>query len=259
MSTYLDFAKEVAHAAGDIMLKHFTIGIDHEIKPDLSPVTIADKEVNSRVIAMVKGAFPDHSVRGEEESNHVEGDEYVWVCDPIDGTIPYSLGIPTNVFSLALVRHGVPICAVVYDPYMKRLYTAEKDKGAYLNDEPIRVSDGVIAHNAAVAMGNHDAENAMKVILALRTSAHHKQLRVFQYHSDVYAAMAVATGQFAFYVSVSPHPHDNAASKLIIEEAGGKVTDLGGKEQRYDSPINGAIISNGVVHNDVLEMMQQST
>src|SRR3990167_5987378 len=155
--SYLEFAKKLALQAGKIMLEHFQIGITTEMKGDNTPVTIADKAINSLVIKEISEAYPKHSVIGEEESSKKKGAEYVWVCDPIDGTLPYSLGMPINVFSLALVHDGQPIVAVVHDPYMKRLYWAEKGEGAFLNGKPIKVSQTSNLKEAVVgSFGYHD-------------------------------------------------------------------------------------------------------
>lgn len=256
MSQYLDFAKQLALEVGDIMLEHFTIGVKEELKSDFTPVTIADTTINSHVIAAVAEKFPDHSVRGEEESTHTVGDKYVWVCDPIDGTRAYTFGIPTNVFSTALVEDGVPICAVVYDPYLKRMYWAEKGKGAYLNGERLHVSKQPLERDAAIALASYTAEMDTN---QLYVKCREKVLKVFLLHSDIYEAMAVASGQFVAKVSVSQHPHDVVTSKLIVEEAGGKVTDIYGNDQRYDQPTKGALITNGIVHDDMLALIKQST
>ena len=123
MIEQLDFAKSLANEAGEVMLQHFQVGVANETKAleGDTPVTVADKAINSMVIEAIKRQYPDHSVIGEEESNRRDNAEYTWVCDPIDGTIPYVMGVPTNVFSIAMVdKDGQPVVAVVFDPYMKR-------------------------------------------------------------------------------------------------------------------------------------------
>jgi fructose-1,6-bisphosphatase/inositol monophosphatase family enzyme len=126
MNDYLDFAKKLALQAGDIMLQYFDTDIAVETKEDASPLTIADTTINKMVIAAIHEKYPDHGIIGEEESDHTVGTKYVWVCDPIDGTIPFTMGVPTSQFSLALVKDGVSILGVLYDPYTKRMYEAVK-------------------------------------------------------------------------------------------------------------------------------------
>src|SRR3989344_220791 len=150
MEQYRNFALKIAKEAGKIMKEYFVVGMARKEKEDTSPVTEADLKINSLLIKKVSRLFPSHSVLGEEESNMIKGSEYVWVCDPIDGTVPYSLGLPISVFSLALVKNGEVILGVVYDPFCDRLYVAEKDKGAYLNDKKIHVLDASTLEKAKI-------------------------------------------------------------------------------------------------------------
>lgn len=236
------------------MLKHFQIGIEKEDKDDGSPVTVADKAINSMVIEEVKKNYPHDGVLGEEESHKKEDAEYVWVCDPIDGTTPFMQGIPTNQFSLALVHNGQPVVGVLYDPYMKRLYTAVKGNGAFLNDTKIQVNDkGSLAGNF-VSSPTHQVPlfRSEKVLDYLSNY----DVKTFCLFCITYEAACVASGQFVGNLFGYPTAHDIAAIKVIVEEAGGKVTDLEGNEQRYDQPINGAIISNGLVHDQLVELVK---
>jgi len=255
MKDYLEFAKSLALDAGEAMLEHFQVGVLADFKGDLTPVTIADTKINDMVISRVKEAYPEHGVLGEEASHNLDNSEYKWVCDPVDGTMPYSYGIPTNVFSLALVQDGKPIVAVVYDPYMKRLFTAIAGEGAYCNDEKISVSDNDKLQDIVIGVsgpGNNEAVDAH----GFRNESQRRVYRQYQVQCIVYEAMMVALGQFGAAVFSGKTAHDIAAVKLIIEEAGGKVTDLNNQEQRYDNSINGAIVSNGKVHVELAELVE---
>jgi len=106
MTTYEQFAKDVAKQAGKIMMENFKLGMHKEWKSDNSPVTETDLRINKLLIEGVKKYFPEHSVLGEEESNFVGDRKMVWVCDPLDGTLPFSHGVPIFTFSLALVDDG---------------------------------------------------------------------------------------------------------------------------------------------------------
>ena len=120
MQNYLDTAVDIAAAAGEIMMKYFDIGVPAHWKEDNTPITVADGAINDMVIDRIAAEYPDHGVVGEEASIVKPESAYQWVCDPIDGTVPFMLGIPTNVFSLALCENGAPIVAVVADPYLQR-------------------------------------------------------------------------------------------------------------------------------------------
>ena len=139
MQEYLDFAKEIANKAKEIMIKYFYEDNQASYKSDQTIVTIADKEINDYLIKRVKETYPDHSVDGEE--NQFGKSKYVWVCDPIDGTAMYARHIPVSVFSLALVVDGKSVLGVIYDPFTDYLYSAIEGGGAYLNDKPMHVND----------------------------------------------------------------------------------------------------------------------
>lgn len=136
---YLEFAKDIAKEAGKIMLKYFNMDNGASYKGDKTIVTLADTEINSYLIKRVKEKYPNHSVDGEEEQ--FGKSDYVWVCDPVDGTAMYARHIPVAVFSLALVVKGESKVGVVFDPFTNNLYTAIKGKRAYKNDERIMVND----------------------------------------------------------------------------------------------------------------------
>ena len=253
----LAFAKEIASDAGHIMLRYFGTNMSIDHKSDGSPITIADRKINGLVIQAVQKRFPDHAVIGEEMSSGVPHPWLTWVCDPIDGTLPYSLGIPINVFALAAVdSSGNPVVAVVYDPYRQRMYWAVKHHGAHVNDQKLRVNatnnlqDGIIGcsgrHSPVLKVADFKAE------LTLQCN------RLLALHSAIYEAMLVASGQFAASVVVGSACYDAACAKLIIEEAGGRVSDVFGQTQRYDCPTSGAIISNGALHDKLVALALQN-
>ena len=255
MEEYLEFAKDIAYYAGKIMIKYFNQNNDSSYKEDKTIVTIADKIINSYLIKKVKEKYPRHSVDGEEEQ--FGQSNFVWVCDPIDGTAMYARHIPIAVFSLALVIDGIPNIGVIYDPFTDSLYTAIKGEGAYKNNEKISVNDYTLDDIRTVChcdMWSKAKYNVCKVFEKLR-----KKTYLNDIGSITRAGCLVATGDYSLTIFTgTEHKHcDIAAVKVIVEEAGGKVTDLFGNEQRYDKSINGALISNGKVHDDVVNVIKK--
>ncbi|KKQ81505.1 MAG: Inositol-phosphate phosphatase [Parcubacteria group bacterium GW2011_GWF2_38_76] len=236
---YKEFAINMAKEAGDVIRKNFRLGMKKEWKEDKSPVTETDIAVNRLVIESIKEYFPDHNVKGEEASHLVNISKYLWVCDPIDGTMPFSHGVPIFTFSLALVKDGVSILGVIYDPIMDRLFVAEKDKGATLNGEQIHVN------SKSTGYVNIETLRFPSLVESLRN----QDFQQFKFGCATYGGIMVACGEFVGTIYREKHAHDIAALKVIVEEAGGKVTDIRGNEQRYDQDINGAIISNGIAHD----------
>ena len=250
---YLEFAKEIAYEAGKIITKYFYEDNGEKYKYDQTIVTKADTEINQLLIDRVKEKYPNHSVDGEEEQ--FGKSDYVWVCDPVDGTAMYARHVPVAVFSLALVIDGVSTVGVVYDAFTDNLYYAAKGKGAYKNDLKIAVNNIELTDMRSIAnmdMWPTADYNLYDVIKELGKKTYFVSLG-----SIIRACMCVANGDFnlAIFPGTKHKNCDIAAVKVIVEEAGGKVTDLFGNEQRYDRDINGAIISNSVVHDEVTKVL----
>lgn len=250
---YLEFAKDIAYKAGEIMIKYFKGDNKASYKFDQTIVTKADTEINQYLIKRVKEAFPTHSVDGEEEQ--FGKSDYVWVCDPVDGTAMYARHIPVAVFSLALVVDGISTIGVVYDPFTNSMYSAIKGQGAYKNGEKISVND--IELDDMKSVSNFDMWPEAEYNLYDSIKELGKKTYFVGIGSVIRACMCVANGDFnlAIFPGTKHKNCDIAAAKVIVEEAGGKVTDLFGNEQRYDKDINGAVISNGKVHNEVTNVI----
>lgn len=256
MTTDYDYAPELAVAqaiarrAGVTMLQYFDGDQQVERKSDGSPVTIADKLINAMVIEELAKAFPDDGVIGEEESNTEYGMGRKWFCDPIDGTKAYTWGTPTSMFSLALVVDGVPVVGVAYDPFLDRLYSGIKGRGSDCNGHKLQVNtDGL--PGGFVAVTSEVGLIASRPPLLEKLSA--KGARLVTFSGAVYKAVLVARGRMAGYVESRTNAHDVAAVDVIVTEAGGRVSGLDGKPFDYTKPFRGMIVSNGVVHDDIVE------
>lgn len=256
MNDYLNFAKEIALYAGKTMLKYYNNLDNLEFKEDKTVVTLVDKDINKYLINKVKECYHEHSVNGEEE-NYNLGSDYVWVCDPLDGTGMYVNHIPVFVFSLALVYKGEPIIGVIYNPTENKMYTAIKNNGAYCNDKKINVNNkdlGDLGYRTNIEIFNNKLIDEVSLISELKSVS-----KISSIGSVARSSMAIASGDFScdIFPGTSHGNCDIAASQLIVTEAGGKVTDLFGNEQSYDKDIKGAIISNGVSHNKILEKVKK--
>lgn len=252
-SKELALAKILGLKAGKIMLKHFGKAKTWK-KHDKTPVTEADIAINDLFVKEIQKTFSDHSIVGEEQSS-IKDSEYVWVCDPIDGTSPYARGIPISVSSLALVHNGVPVVGVVCDPFSKKLYWAAKGAGAFLNGKKMQVSSTKLGYNARIDVewwpeAPYDLDSALH---DLAISNHPYTLH---FGSTIQAFMLVANGQLEATLFSGVTAHDVASGKIIVEEAGGKVTDVFGEEQRYDQNIKGAVVSNAVMHKKLIKAIR---
>lgn len=262
---YMRFAIEQALRAGDVMRQY--AGSAATWKGGNTPVTEADRIINDQFIKAVQQTYPcEHDVVGEElgyqANDHAVGSihsgpaEKAWVLDPIDGTLPFMLGMGISTFAAALTDCGKPIAAVIYNPFTHELFAAEEGKGATLNGNPIHVSaaselKGQV-FNTDGFIGKNGDLSGLPAKLCARGA---KALRLY---SSCYAAGLVAAGRLIGVTYGQEKPWDAAAAALIVTEAGGRVTDLYGRKQRYDGPINGAIFSNGVIHDKLLRLVKRT-
>lgn len=254
MEEYLEFAKGLAKEAEGIALKYFGFEIENTWKEDETPLTIADTEINDLVIKRINEAYPEHSIYGEEKSYIKEGSQYIWVCDPIDGTMAFSCGLPIFVFSIALVDQstGLPVLGLVNDPVMKNMYWAYKGSGAYRNGEKIKVLNTTNFEHTTYSLTGASGKDVGFSNLPFHKSMRERKSRVMKFPSFVYGAIQVPNGKFISGVFYGKAGHDVASLKIITEEAGGKVTDLNGEERRYDQDGLGCIVSNGILHEEIL-------
>lgn len=253
MSDYMTFAQDLALQAGGIIRQNFSLNMKKEWKEDVTPLTVTDTTINNLVLEAVVAKYPSHAVLAEEKSLNKKQTKYVWVCDPLDGTLAFSHGIPTCVFSLALVYNGIPIIGVVYDPFMDRLFSAKKYAGAYLNNARIHVSDQADVARGLIGIGHAWYQMDLRDVMHELVQ---RKGKCVDFASNVYMGSLVAAGEFLAVFFQGKFPWDVASLKIIVEEAGGRVTDFFGNEQRYDDEIHhGAIISNGHVHNQLLKLV----
>ena len=155
-------------------------------------MTAADEAINELVLDQVKTRFPDDAVIGEEGSSPGGSSNRVWVCDPIDGTLPFTLGVPTSLFSLALVVDGEPTMGLLYDPYLDRRFEACLGQGGNVNGRPLEVNDSPLS-GAILAIPGAQFGVTDNAALAADVIGHGG--RVFSVGSITYEAALVAAGQ----------------------------------------------------------------
>lgn len=257
---YMEFASVLAMQAGTMARNNFVLaGMPKTWKADQSPLTVTDTCISDLVIQAVTSTYPHHGVISEEDDrNPNPNSPYQWVVDPIDGTSPFSHGTPLFTFSLALVIDGVAEIGVIHDPMMNRLLVAEKGHGAtMMKAGSIYVSRATSLNNSLMSF--EDSRLWPTVRLGnLRTRLKVQGAQVTEYHAFVYGGMLVATGNHAAALYASRYPWDVAALKVIVEAAGGRVTNFAGGDQRYDRALQGAIVSNGLVHNQLIDIVQEA-
>lgn len=253
---YLSVAYSLALQAGSIIKSELQLGIKREWKSDATPVTVVDRQINQLVIDTIHEEFPQHSILSEEASDLSRSKEFVWVCDPIDGTFPFMHGIPICTFTLALVHNGLPILGLIYDPFMGRMFSAQVGQGTKLNDNIIHPGMDKTLNNTTIGVVFwEDNMDIFTPLLAKLTGAGGK---IIDLCSVAYMDALVAAGELSAVIYPGFSAHDSAAAKIIIEESGGIFTSLTGEIDRYDSPVHGHIAAaNPVVYRKISSILKE--
>ncbi|QYN32028.1 inositol monophosphatase [Pseudonocardia sp. DSM 110487] len=251
----LVFALRCAEEAAERIRRIRADGFQVGAKRDHTLVTTADLDVNHWFIDRVRERSPSDGVLGEEASHPAAGPR-TWVIDPVDGTQQFVLGIPVFMVSIALVEHGVPVVGVAANPSTGEIYRAAAGRGAYRNDERLAVSvrDGatdpaIVAGGGAVpSQGGLDADS----LLHVTTGPPVDTAPVRFPWPTVFSGCKVAEGSWDGDLYGHASAHDVAAVCVLVREAGGRVTDRHGRDQRYDAPVDGCVVSNGLVHDELI-------
>ncbi|HEX4745911.1 MAG TPA: inositol monophosphatase family protein [Gaiellaceae bacterium] len=238
MSSDLALALRLADAADAISLPRFGSGLAVETKPDLTPVTEADRAVEAELRRILAAERPGDAILGEEEGAAGSGPRR-WVVDPIDGTRNYARGIPVWATLVALEVDGEPTVGVVSAPALRRRWWAEQGAGAFADGRPIRVSAVASVEEAVLSFA---VEQTIPELA--RRAWHPRGL------GDFWAHMLVAEGAVDGAIdAVGVSEWDLAAVRVVVEEAGGRFSDFAG-EPYIDSGT--AITSNGLLHDALL-------
>lgn len=224
---------EIAREAGALLMGYFQQHVKVEYKGDADLVTVADRTSEVLIRERIKARWPAHDILGEEQGLVDTGSEYRWFVDPLDGTTNFAHGFPVFCVSLGLQHKGRLIAGVVYDPTRDELFAAEQGSGAWLTQQ----------RNQASKMQVSKIANLSESLVATGFPSHkrHKNPNIHFYHqitlrthgvrragSAALDLCCVASGRFDGFWEFNLNPWDTAAGVLIVEEAGGKVTDFKG-------------------------------
>ena len=255
---YLATAIEAVVRAGEVQLSRFGTGVRIDKKGSIDLVTEIDLQIEREFRAMIAQRFPEHVVLGEEFE--AQGDRegtspFCWVFDPVDGTTNYAHGLPIFCSSLALEVDGELAVAAIYDPTRRELFTAERGQGAWLNGRPLRVSAADTLLDSLLVTGFHygihrDPEELVSLFREFITKAR----AVRRLGSAALDLCYVAAGRFDGYWEAKIQPWDVAAGALIVAEAGGRVTTIGGEPFR--SRAGSVLATNGLIHQQMLDTIQ---
>ena len=217
-------------------------------------VTEADHASEKAILSVIKSHFPDHQILAEESGEIIQDSSYKWIIDPIDGTVNFAHGIPINCVSIAIEHEGNVIMGAVYNPHINEFFFAEKGKGASLNDKPIRVSEETNVISACLVTGfPYTYINIPNGPLEMFSRFIRKGVPVRRLGSAAIDLCWVACGRFDGFFEHKLEAWDSAAGYLIVEEAGGKVTDFDGK--KFSVYQHRILATNGKIHDEMLAVI----
>ena len=245
-----DLAARAAVAAGKLLLDHQGRVEAREKGPgDL--VTAADSASQRLIAATVLAEYPDHTVLGEEDGLVADpNNPWRWVVDPLDGTINFAHGFPFWGVSIALEHEGELVVGVVHDPVTGQVFAASRGDGATCDGRPIRVSAAASLRASLISTGfptAFAADSARQLALLDRFATGTHSVR--RTGSAALNLAHLAAGHFEVFYGTSIHPWDVAAGVVLVVEAGGQVSDLGGAPHRLDG---GLLATNGHVHDEAV-------
>jgi myo-inositol-1(or 4)-monophosphatase len=257
LHNWLDLAKRAARKAGLIQVEHLGRLKGYKLKGVANIVTEVDLRCEAAVLGLIREEAPEHHrILSEEQGGDSLESDYVWVVDPLDGTTNYAHCYRKFCVSIALVGKGRPLLGVVLDPMSNEMFYAIKGQGAFLNGKRIRVSDvskindSLLATGFAYDRGRRLSEN---MVMLEKVITHPHATRV-----DGSAALDlcyVADGRLDGFWERNLSAWDVAAGTLLVEEAGGKVSDFSGKSLALDK--KELVATNGKIHEEFLSLINQ--
>jgi len=252
MSEFLKVAVEIAREAGAVLREGFNRPKTITYKGEVDLVTESDRRSEELVVARLQKHFPDHGIVAEEGGGAASRTKYCWHVDPLDGTTNFAHGYPCFAVSIGLAEEGKPIVGVVFNPVADELFRAVRGEGAFLNESRIHVSPVEKLAQSLVATGfpTHLRKKSSNMEYYWQFT-----LRTHGVRRDGSAALdlcSVACGRFDAYWEFGLNSWDTAAGVLLVEEAGGAVSDLAGQPYHLGGP--SLISSNGRIHRELQEV-----
>ena len=217
-------------------------------------VTEADHASEKAIMDVIRKDFPEHQLLGEESGKLVQDSNYKWIIDPIDGTVNFAHGIPLNCVSIGIEKEGEIIMGVVYNPHINEFFFAEKRKGATLNDKPISVSNEMQVLRSCLVTGfPYTYINMPNGPLEIFDKLIRKGVPVRRIGSAAIDLCWVACGRFDGFYEHKLEPWDSAAGFLIVEEAGGKVTNH--ENEPFSIYQHKILATNGKIHDELSDII----
>jgi histidinol-phosphatase len=251
----MDVARRAAVAASAASLSHFRRGVRVEKKPDRTPVTQADRDSEAAVLAVVREAFPDHAFLGEETGAHAGSAEWRWIVDPLDGTKGFTRGREFWGALVALEHRGDVVAGAMALPALGETYWAARGLGAWMrarDGEPARLAVSRVREWEDATLSFGEPHELFRPPLLERLAALALSAQTARCYGDLAGCALVLQGKAEAWIEAGVRIWDIAALRVLVEEAGGRFTDL---EGRATHASGNCVASNGLVHDHVLRAL----
>jgi len=252
-----DFAINLARDAGNLLKEKFNSKHEVHYKGEINLVTEADKMSEDLIIAAINSSFPDHGILSEESPAQNSQAMLRWIIDPLDGTTNYAHGYPVFCVSIALENEGVIVLGVIYDPLREDMFVAERGKGAYLNGKKLKVSPTATLSRSLLATGfpydiRMSKDNNLNYFNLMAVEAQ----AIRRAGAAALDIAYLAAGRFDGFWELKLKPWDTAAGCLMVEEAGGVISDIAGQKWHLQSP--NLLASNALIQDQMMDVFRQT-
>lgn len=249
-------SKEIAEKAGKAILEIQNGDMQTHEKGCNDVLTIADTTSEKMIVNAISEMFPDDGFVAEEGSSKESKSGYTWVIDPLDGTMNFSRSMSYYAVSIGYLKDGKPYGGAVYIPKLKELFVCEKGKGAYLNGEQIHVSTNNLNKSLAVIGFNNRQKDFRKLHCNIHKNLLDNIMNVEKIFSTVIGICYVACGRIEIHCELNCFLWDVMPSCLMIEEAGGKITQINGENIDFTQVEKQCVVgTNGLIHSEILKLL----
>lgn len=251
MTPEMKTAKDAAIAGGEIVSRYFREGVTMRHKAEVDLVSDADVEAENAIADVIRNAFPDHAIMGEETHAADATADHLWVVDPLDGTTNFAHGIPHFAVSIAYYKHGVAQCGVIFNPITDDWYLTEKGQGATANGMQAQVATHDSLNQILIGLGfYYDRGAMMQATLAATSELFQQNIHGIRRMGTASLDLCmVGTGRYGGYFEYQLSPWDFAAGRLFVEEAGGRVTTCTGTALPLAK--TSVLATNGILHDAI--------
>ena len=253
---YLDFSIELAREAGGVLKHYMDREKQVELKGRANLVTAADKESEALIIRRIRERYPNHAILAEESGASGAG-EGKWIIDPLDGTTNFAHQYPFFCVSIGFEQNGEIVCGAVYDPCRDEMFSGARGLGSFVNGNRLRVSEVSKVGNALLLTGfPYGVREKVRLAMTHFEAFVIESQAVRRGGSAALDLCYTAMGRCDGFWELDLHPWDTAAGRVILEEAGGRVSDYTGNP--FSVYMREIIASNGKIHEEMIDVLKKA-